>query len=207
VQCVPAVDDTLFALMQAIAGDNRDDVARYLQADPGLASARFGRGASRQQPVDYFFTEIRHYVYRGDTALHIAAAAWATDLTRELGALGADVRAVNRRGAQPLHYAVDGGPSERWDPDAQAATVKSLIGMGADVDAADKNGTTPLLRAIRNRSAPAVAALLDAGANRHATNKRGSTAQQLAAWTTGKSGSGSPAARAQQEEIIRLLQQ
>jgi hypothetical protein len=28
---------------------------------------------------------------------------------------------------------------------------------------------------------------------------------QLAEWTTGKSGSGSPEAKAQQEEIVRLL--
>ena len=41
--------------------------------------------------------------------------------------------ARNRRGAEPLHYAVDGVPGSRsWDPAAQAATVASLIDAGAD---------------------------------------------------------------------------
>ena len=121
--------------------------------------------------------------------------------------LGADVAATNRRGAQPLHYAVDGGPTAaRWDPDAQRATVLCLVELGADPNATDKNGTTPLLRAIRNRCAPAVAVLLESGADPNARNKRGSTAMQLAKGTTGKGGSGSPAAREQQQEIIRLLE-
>ena len=80
-----------------------------------------------------------------------------------------------------------------------------LIDLGADPNATDKNGTTPLLRAIRNRNAAAVETLLDRGADFRAINKRGSTALQLASWTTGKSGSGSPHAKAQQREIVRLL--
>jgi hypothetical protein len=47
--------------------------------------------------------------------------------------------------------------------------------------------------------------LLDRGADVRATNKRGSTAFQLASWTTGKSGSGSAHAKAQQDQIVRLL--
>ena len=40
---------------------------------------------------------------------------------------GADVRARNRRGAEPLHYAADGAPgSDRWDPDAQYAVIEFL---------------------------------------------------------------------------------
>jgi hypothetical protein len=39
------------------------------------------------------------------------------------------------------------------------------------------------------------------------TNGRGSTAWQLANWTTGKSGSGSAAAREQQVEILRVLEE
>ncbi len=46
----------------------------------------------------------------GDTALHIAAAAYRTDLAQRLVAAGADVRARNRRGAEPLHYAATGAP-------------------------------------------------------------------------------------------------
>jgi len=54
----------------------------------------------------------------------------------------------------------------------------------------DKNGTTPLHRAVRNRCASAVNALLDLGADPDATNQSGSTALQLACWTTGRGGAG-----------------
>src|SRR5207247_7694668 len=59
---------------------------------------------------EYFLDEIGHYVYGGDTALHVAAAAYRHDIARRLIAAGANLRARNRRGAEPLHYAVDGMP-------------------------------------------------------------------------------------------------
>ncbi|HEY6474406.1 MAG TPA: ankyrin repeat domain-containing protein [Acidimicrobiales bacterium] len=115
--------------------------------------------------------------------------------------------AVNRRGAQPLHYAVDGGPGSRHgDPGGQAETVRRLLAARADPNAADKGGTTPLHRAIRNRSAAAVEVLLAHGADARRPNGRGSTPRQLAEWTTGKGGSGSAAAKEQQAEIVRLLE-
>ena len=51
-----------------------------------------------------------------------------------------------------------------------------------------------------------VKALLDVGADREAINGSGSTAIQLAIWTTGRGGTGSADARAQQLEILRFLQ-
>jgi ankyrin repeat protein len=121
---------------------------------------------------------------------------------------GSDVAAGNRRGAQPLHYAVDVGPNgPRWDPAAQSDTIGRLLDAGADPDATDKSGTTPLHRAIRNRCAAAVELLLARGADALRPNGRGSTAWQLANWTTGKSGSGSAAAREQQVEILRVLEE
>jgi hypothetical protein len=80
-----------------------------------------------------------------------------------------------------------------------------LAALGADPNAFDKNGTAPLHRAVRNRCAAAVEALLEVGADPRATNGKGSTAMQLAHWTTGRGGSGSSQARAQQAEIVRLL--
>jgi hypothetical protein len=50
-----------------------------------------------------------------------------------------------------------------------------------------------------------VQALLEGGADAGRQNKTGSTPIQLATWTTGRGGSGSPESRAQQEEILRLL--
>jgi hypothetical protein len=71
----------------------------------------------------YYLDEIEHYRYAGDTALHIAAVAYRPEIVRALIAMSADVRARNHRGAEPLHYAVDGMPGSRtWNPHAQAAT-------------------------------------------------------------------------------------
>jgi ankyrin repeat protein len=190
--------------MHKIAQHDGATAAALIAANEGLASAQLEAGATRQQSLDFFLTEITHHVYHGDTAIHVAAAASEPAIIRALAERGGHVDAVNRRGAQPLHYAVDGaGPMQNVD--AQRETVSVLIELGADPNATDKNGTTPLLRAIRNRNATAVEALLDRGADVRATNKSGSTAFQLASWTTGKGGSGSPHAKAQQEQIVRLL--
>jgi Ankyrin repeats (many copies) len=204
---VVAGDPALARLIEAIVAGDKATFDDLLAADPELASATVAAGATRAEAKDHFFGEIAHYVYAGDTALHMAAAAHAPDLVQALVSTGSDVGAVNRRGAQPLHYAVDGGPNgSRWDPAAQAATIERLLNAGAEPDATDKGGTTPLHRAIRNRSAAAVGVLLERGADARRPNGSGSTAWQLAQWTTGKGGSGTAAAKAQQAEIQRLLE-
>jgi hypothetical protein len=65
---------------------------------------------------------------------------------------------------------------------------------------------TPLHRAVRNRCSAAVEALLGAGADPRRQNDRGSTASDLAHRTTGRGGTGSAAAKAEQRIIIELLQ-
>jgi hypothetical protein len=204
----PIVDDALLmTLISAISHGDPVRASELVAAYPALASARLYTGASRQAAKPYFLDEIGHYVYAGDTGLHIAAAAYEVDLVRALAAAGATVHAANRRGAQPLHYAVDGFPgSAKWNPDAQAQTVRCLVELGADPSAVDKNGSAPLHRAVRNRCAPAVQALLDAGADPHLANRSGSRPVDLARWTTGRGGSGSEAARQQQQEILLLLE-
>jgi len=119
--------------------------------------------------------------------------------------MGADVRTRNRRGAQPLHYAVDGAGFSRWDPNAQRDTAVALLEAGADPNAADTDGVTPLHRAVRNRCASAVRALIDGGADIGRPNGSGSTSVQIAIWTTGRSGSGSSLAKAEQKVIVQLL--
>jgi ankyrin repeat protein len=81
--------------------------ARRLAANPALATASSEAGATRREPSAFFFADIAHYFYAGDTALHMAAAAFRRPLAELLVAHGADHRARNRRGAQPLHYAAD----------------------------------------------------------------------------------------------------
>jgi hypothetical protein len=57
---------------------------------------------------------------------------------------------------------------------------------------------------VRNRCAAAVGALIEGGADPRAPNKSGSTPIKLAMMTTGRGGSGSVEAKAQQQEILRL---
>jgi ankyrin repeat protein len=184
-----------------VAGDT-DRVSRRLDATPALATTASPVGATRQQATDFFFTAISHYLYTGDTALHIAAAAFSRPMAELLMTHGADCRARNRRGAEPLHYAADGG---RREPRAQAGVIEYLILMGAEPNAVDKTGVAPLHRAVRTRSVAAVKALLDGGAELRQPNKSGSTPLHLAVQNTGASGSGSDEARQQQAAIIKLL--
>lgn len=179
-----------------------DSVSGRLSAAPALATMASPVGATRQQATDFFFTEVAHYLYAGDTALHMAAAAFSRPMAKLLMSHGADCRAKNRRGAEPLHYAADGN---RWEPRAQANVIEYLISISAEPNALDKTGVAPLHRAVRTRSLAAVRALLDGGANPRKPNKAGSTPLHLAVQATGASGSGSDKARRQQAEIISLL--
>jgi ankyrin repeat protein len=197
---------TLQALLRLIASHDRSTAARLLAEAPSLARQAIDVGATRAEESPYYFEEIARFVYAGDTPLHIAAAAYETSIAEELVSRGANVNARNRRGAEPLHYAVDGIPgSDAWNPAAQSATIAYLVKMGANPNAKDNSGVAPLHRAVRTRCAAAVQALLVSGADALGRNKRGSTPLHLAVQNTGRGGTGSAAAREEQKEIIRLL--
>ncbi|WP_394764229.1 ankyrin repeat domain-containing protein [Phenylobacterium sp.] len=197
----------LRTLIDAIAEGDAARCADLLAAEPGLALASVEGGATRDDASANYLVSIEHYVYAGDTALHIAAAAYQPEIAARLIALGADVRAKNRRAAQPLHYAADGHPaSPGWNPQAQAATIARLMEGGADPNAESQGSVTPLHRAVRTRCAAAVAALLAGGAEAGRKTASGSTPLVLATRQTGRGGSGSPEAKAQQAEIVRLLE-
>ena len=195
---------SLFEFVRLVVSGDVEAVSRGLADNPELATAPFKIGATRQDPSTFFFTEIRHYLYEGDTALHMASAAFRRPVAQLLVAHGADWRASNRRGAQSLHYAAD---ANIWNPAPQADTIEYLISIGADPNAEDKDGTTPLHRAVRTRSLPAVRALLEGGADPMKVNGSGSTPMKLAMLTTGRGGSGSTHAKEQQAGIITLLRE
>ena len=199
---VAPVTSEFLDFIRIIVDGDLEKLSSCLAANPALATMPSPVGAARQDTTDFFFDDIAHYLYAGDTALHMAAAAFRRPVAEILVAHGADCRARNRRGAQPLHYASD---ANRWDPTAQAETIAYLITAGADPNAADGAGVTPLHRAVRTRSFPAVEALLDGGARPRQPNKAGSTPLHLAVQTTGRGGSGSTHARHQQQAIIKLL--
>ncbi len=196
----------MLTLFGAIASGDEREIARLLGSSPDLARCAIRVGASREDAETYFLTSIRHYVYGGDTALHIAAAAHRRELAESLVANGADVRARNRRGAEPLHYAADGSPgADHGDRVAQRDVITRLIVAGADPNALDNSGVAPLHRAVRNRCTAAVTALIENGADPRLMNKNGSTPLHLAVQTTGKSHSGSDAAKEEQRRIVAFL--
>src|SRR5437762_2815706 len=91
--------DRLFA---AIVNDDRDLVKNLLKADRSLATL------SVRKPKLYEF-QILHWIYVGDTALHLAAAGYRAEIVRQLLRAGADPNATaNHRRSGPLHYAADG---------------------------------------------------------------------------------------------------
>lgn len=194
----------VWTLLRAIVIGDNAVVQRLLAREPRLATEAIAQGATRARPI--FFPSIGHYVYTGDTALHIAAAGHLHELIPELLARSAEPRARNRRGAEPLHYAADDATDrESFTRNAQAATIEALIRAGADPNAEDNDGVAPLHRAVRTRSVVAVAALLAHGADPRRRSGRGSTPLHLAVQNTGRGGSGSPDARQRQGEIIRML--
>ena len=155
---------------------------------------------------EFFIAHCHAQVYEGTTALHAAAFAYDRETARDLVKRGADIRARDRRGAEPLHTAAIGEPgTPTWNPAQQRAVIEYLVDAGANPNAAAMGGVTPLHRAVRNRCSAAVEALLRAGADPRAANERGSTPSDLARWTTGRGGVGSEPAKAEQQIIIDLL--
>ncbi|SDN10251.1 ankyrin repeat domain-containing protein [Afipia sp. GAS231] len=199
----PASSDHRFIdLVHAIVSGDAAKALRLSDTSPTLVRQRAAVGASRDGAKGCFFEPIAHYMYEGDTALHMAAAGFQYEIAQVLIDRGADCSARNRRGAVPLHYAAD---ANVWNPTAQAATIGCLIRAGSDPNASDKSGVAPLHRAVRTRCAAAVEALLAGGADPRSRNKNGSTPLHLAVQNTGRGNSGSPHAVEQQRRIIGLL--
>lgn len=190
----------LEALIQAIVDDAPDCVACLIRSKPELAGASMPRSM-------LYETGIQHWIYRGDTPLHLAAAGHRDLIVTQLLGAGAVPNCRGpHRGTTPLHYAADGFiTGDCWDARRQIATLRFLIEAGADLRLADKNGATALHRAVRTRSSAAVRCLLDAGADPAIENNAGSTPLHLAVQNTGRGGSGAPACIAAQREILESL--
>lgn len=185
-------------MIAAILKDDASAAKRLLQADAGLATRLIRKSKLHD-------SGIFHWIYIGDTLLHLAAAGYRVEIVRLLLAFGADPNAAkNRRRSSPLHYAADGfitGPA--WDEKKQVETIRCLFHGGADIHLQDMNGATPLHRSVRTRCAAAVRFLLRAGSNPTSRNKSGSTPFHLAVQNTGRGGTGAPAAVRAQREIIQ----
>ena len=187
-------------LLRVIADRDHDAVKALLSEVPTLVTTTLDRRD------EFLLAERFAQIYQGDTALHAAGFGYAKEMAGTLIAGGADIRATNRRGAQPLHAAVFGNPnSPTWNPAGQCAVIALLVESGADPNAVAVGGVTPLHRAVRNRCSAAVELLLHMGADPGLRNDSGSTAADLALVTTGRGGSGSEAAKAEQRVIVDIL--
>jgi hypothetical protein len=94
------------ALLRAILDDKPAAVQDLLTADSSLVAGRVSEARYHNQ-------KIFHWLYVGDTALHLAAAGYRVEIIRLLLASGADPNAsMNHRHSGPLHYA-PGSPLEQ----------------------------------------------------------------------------------------------
>ena len=119
-------------LLKAIVDDDASAVKRLLQTDAGLAVRLI-------QTPKLYESGIFHWIYVGDTALHLAAAGYRVEIVRLLLKAGADPNAArNQRQSTPLHYAADGfitGPA--WDARRQVETLRCLVQHGAGKSVVD----------------------------------------------------------------------
>jgi hypothetical protein len=184
-------------LFAVIVDDDRARARELLIADPGLAKRVLDKPR-------FYDSGIFHWMYAGDTPLHLAASGYRIEIVESLLAARADPNAAaNHRAGRPLHYAADGyinGPA--WDAQRQVKTIARLLEAGACIDAQDKNGASALHRAVRTRCADAVQYLLRAGSDPTLKNKSGSTPFHLAVQNTGRGGSGADEAKDAQRRII-----
>ncbi len=186
-------------LKKLICENDLTEIKRLLKTDPILAQAVYQESK--------FYDEFAHWIYKGDTALHFAAAAHHSRIVKILITSEADPNAANNhRNVSPLHYAADSFPgSPNWKPKQQIKTIQTLLQAGSEIDAQDKNGATALHRAVRTRSAAAVTLLLETGSDPKIKNKSGSTPFHLAVQNTGRGGSGSRKAKEAQRQIIQTF--
>src|SRR6266699_2542334 len=136
-----APDNGFMDLVRAIVSGDAAKAARLAAHSPMLVHERAATGATRETAGQYFLEAIRHYLYAGDTALHVAAAGHQCEIAQDLIVRGADASAKNRRGAEPLHRAVR---------TRCAAAVEALLAGGAEPRGKNKNGSTPLHLAVQN---------------------------------------------------------
>ena len=112
--------------MGAIVSGDSAIAVRLLDASPLLARERAAHGATRQAAKRNFFDRILHYMYEGDTALHMAAAAYQTGIVEELIARARTFARGTDAAQNPFTMPLMAGPAY-WHG-IQAPRQRSLLG-------------------------------------------------------------------------------
>lgn len=191
--------DQLRSFLTSIVDDDVVRARSLLKNDETLAICLVAEG--------HYEKRIAHWIYAGDTALHVAAAGHRVEIVKMLLNAGADVNAArNHLQSGPLHYAADASiRNPNWDAKRQVATMRLLLEAGAVVDAQDKNGGTALHRAVRNHGVAAVEFLLVVNAGVAISNRSGSTPFHLAVQSLDRRETNVEQAKAAQREIIKAF--
>jgi ankyrin repeat protein len=177
------IDPKLAALIVAVRSAPRPTVEKLVNANPELLRAR--------DPAH-------------STLLHHAAGFGTLETLTWLLDAGADVKATNRLGSTPLHWAIHDEAKVRLllargagvntrqragrTPIYQAALLgnghailRLLLQHGADPNLRTANGRTPLMAAATRGDAEALRLLLDAQASVNTKDSAGETALMMAA--------------------------
>src|SRR2546423_8749540 len=96
--------EPLLELVRAVIAGDGALVGHLLAASPALTTMTYGDGTHRHSAKEYILEEVGHYVYVGDSALHIAAAAYKCHIALALIAAGGKGFAPTHRGTTwPAH--------------------------------------------------------------------------------------------------------
>src|SRR2546429_5104029 len=93
--------EPLLELVRAVIAGDGALVGHLLAASPALTTMTYGDGTHRHSAKEYILEEVGHYVYVGDSALHIAAAAYKCHIALALIAAGAKCTPSNPHRADP----------------------------------------------------------------------------------------------------------
>jgi len=156
-------------------GDTPEEAEARLRSfhtgDHGKVIRLLARNGGRVKEVIWYNTALHRAAFAGNLSAVKVLLELGADPSIRTGAEMYDEDLCERPGYNALDAAVWAGV--RWDPDQQGGRlVEMLILAGVDVNQHDGMGQTPLHHAVENLHVGAIKALLKAGADINAVDKK-----------------------------------